>query len=259
MYIILPNIYYHSMSTSQSTTTTKSSGKKSKTTQPVVDTVAPVSVPVTIESVSVPVELKKRSTKAKQSVVSVPVEVVSAPVEVVSAPVVSVPVDVVTMDTEVVDGTTVSLTDMLADELKKQNELLVVQASSNLALRQCTKNITKLNARILKSAEKKKSKRKVSSNESSGFTMPCSITDELATFIGIPPGTEIARNKVSLAIHNYILANNLQNPENRRTIFADAKLSDLLKRTTDECTKPLSYFNLQKYMTKHYVSGVKTA
>ena len=249
------------MSTSQSTTTTKSSGKKSKTTQPVVDTVAPVPVPVPIESVSVPVELKKRSTKAKQSVVSAPVEVVSAPVEVVTAPVevVTAPVEVVTTDTEVVDGTTVSLTDMLADELKKQNELLVVQASSNLALRQCTKNITKLNARILKSAEKKKSKRKVSSNESSGFTMPCSITDELATFIGIPPGTEIARNKVSLAIHNYILANNLQNPENRRTIFADAKLSDLLKRTTDECTKPLSYFNLQKYMTKHYVSGVKTA
>jgi chromatin remodeling complex protein RSC6 len=84
----------------------------------------------------------------------------------------------------------------------------------------------------------------------SGFVRPCLVSDELATFLGKPAGSEMARTEVSKEINNYIRVNNLQDEKNGRQINADSKLSTLLKLQPGDS---LTYFNLQRYMKHHFL------
>ena len=76
------------------------------------------------------------------------------------------------------------------------------------------------------------------------------ITDELADFLDMPRGIEIARIHVLRQITTYIRANSLSN---RRNITPDAKLMDLLKIPDGEI---LTYYNLQKYISPHFYKNV---
>ena len=80
------------------------------------------------------------------------------------------------------------------------------------------------------------------------------ISSELANFLGKPVGTEMARTEVTLEINTYIRAHNLQDPNNGRRFFADAKLRKLLKLTKED---ELTYFNLQRYMSPHFAKATK--
>ena len=84
----------------------------------------------------------------------------------------------------------------------------------------------------------------------SGFIAPTKISDELATFLGKPVGTEMARTDVSRLINGYIRVSNLQDPQNGRKINPDAKLRSLLRIGQND---ELTYFNLQKYMKHHFI------
>ena len=64
-------------------------------------------------------------------------------------------------------------------------------------------------------------------------------------------GTELARTEVTKAIIGYIQEHKLQNNENRRVIMPDETLKTLLGVKDAE---ELNYFNLQKYMNKHFIS-----
>ena len=82
----------------------------------------------------------------------------------------------------------------------------------------------------------------------SGFVKPTLVSDDLASFLGKPSGSEMARTEVTREINKYIRAKNLQDPQNGRHIIPDAALTKLLAlKPTDE----LTYFNLQKYMSPH--------
>ncbi len=63
----------------------------------------------------------------------------------------------------------------------------------------------------------------------SGFIKPPKISNELAEFLGIPVGTEMARTDVSRIINGYIRVNKLQDPQNGRVINPDTKLRALLR------------------------------
>jgi chromatin remodeling complex protein RSC6 len=84
----------------------------------------------------------------------------------------------------------------------------------------------------------------------SGFIQPRKISNELAKFLGKPVGTEMARTDVSRLINSYIRINNLQDPQNGRKINPDSKLRNLLKLGEND---ELTYFNLQKYMSPHFI------
>ena len=86
----------------------------------------------------------------------------------------------------------------------------------------------------------------------SGFAKPSKISDELISFMNKTKGTELARTEVTQYIINYIKDNNLQNRENRKNIKPDKRLSELLDCGNDE----LTYFNIQKYMNKHFIKVV---
>ena len=84
----------------------------------------------------------------------------------------------------------------------------------------------------------------------SGFITPTKISNELAEFLGKPVGTEMLRTDVSRFINGYIRVNNLQDPQNGRVINPDTKLRALLKIGEND---ELTYFNLQKYMSPHFI------
>jgi chromatin remodeling complex protein RSC6 len=128
------------------------------------------------------------------------------------------------------------------------------QASTLLSsLRSDFRTLEKKNSRDLKLANKANAKRarKQKGNRSpSGFVKPTLISPELSAFLGKETGVQMARTEVTREINTYIRANSLQDKENGRKINADEKLSSLLKLAKGE---ELTYFNLQRFMSPHFI------
>ena len=101
--------------------------------------------------------------------------------------------------------------------------------------------------------EKELSKHKQKGNRKpSGFAKPSNVTDELCKFMGRDAGTKIARTEVTQYLISYIKANNLRCNDNRKIIVPDTPLKKLLG--IDE-KQEVTYFNIQKFMNKHFVKG----
>jgi len=131
------------------------------------------------------------------------------------------------------------------------------QLNSNLAtIKTDFKTLGKDVSRVMKAAVKASSKKRKSNSERkpSGFTKPARISDELANFLGVERGTEMARTTVSKEIHNYIVKHKLKLPGNGRYFKPDNKLSKLLDfhYKGEDTTKMLGYFNLQRHMKHHF-------
>jgi len=127
-------------------------------------------------------------------------------------------------------------------------------------LQQHVKNVEKTVKKELKQKDKKKDKPK-NKRAPSGFAKPTKVTKELCEFMDKPEGSEIARTEVTKALVIYIKNNNLleQGEDLKNKIVPDQKLQNLLgiKNDSDELIG-LTYFNIQKYMNKHFHSN-KTA
>jgi len=108
--------------------------------------------------------------------------------------------------------------------------------------------------RELKAAQKlsAKKRRKNGNRSPSGFVKPTLISSELATFLGKPLGSEMARTEVTREINHYIRQHNLQDKDNGRKINPDKNLATLLKINNGE---ELTYFNLQRYMSPHFAKA----
>lgn len=118
------------------------------------------------------------------------------------------------------------------------------------------KNLTKVVNREMKLAAKSSRRKRTGGNKQpSGFVKPTLITDELSSFLGRGKGTEMARTEVTKEINQYIRDNKLQDSTNGRHINPDKKLSKLLGYKGEET---LTYFNLQKYLSPHFVKTTAT-
>lgn len=120
------------------------------------------------------------------------------------------------------------------------------------------RSIEKKAIRDMKNVEKANAKRKKKNvnRAPSGFVKPTPITQELASFLGKSAGTEMARTEVTREINAYIRENKLQDKSNGRIINADTKLSALLKIPAGQ---ELTYFNLQRYMSPHFIKTAPVA
>ena len=116
--------------------------------------------------------------------------------------------------------------------------------------------LEKFYLREIKTAQKQSSKRKrkAGNRAPSGCVKPTRISDDLAAFLEKPIGSEMARTEVTREINKYIRTNNLQDKENGRKIIPDKKLSTLLVLTPED---HLTYFNLQRYMSKHFARATR--
>ena len=114
-------------------------------------------------------------------------------------------------------------------------------------IRGLEKHVNKQMKTLVREARKNKNK---GNRKPSGFAVPSSISNELCEFMGKPTGTKVARTEVTQYIIDYINKNDLQKSDNRKFIDPDDKLSTLLDvQEGDEVT----YFNIQRYMNKHFV------
>jgi len=213
---------------------------KQKTVKTATATPAVVeSVAVKVESVA-PVAEKKVAKKVAKKVDETPVALVLAPVvvpdEVVSATV----------------AVEASLAEQSTDFFSKLQQLGAVISGLKSEYRALEKRWTK---ELKVSAKNSNKKRKRAANRApSGFVKPTKISDELATFLDKPAGSEMARTEVTRDINLYIRTNSLQDKSNGRKINPDPKLTDLLKISAGE---ELTYFNLQKYMSRHFAKTAK--
>ena len=194
--------------------------------------------------VSKPSKKSLKTVPPVENVVSVPVPVVDEPVvEVV--PVVDEPaVDVV----PVVDETVSSKIVDFGSKLQQTVLLLNSLRSQYKALEKAMNREIKFALKISNRKNKRSGNRKPS-----GFVRPTLISDELAQFLNVPSGTEMARTDVSKEINQYIRTNSLQDKANGRQINADEKLTVLLNVQPGDV---LTYFNLQKYMKHHFIKVV---
>tara|TARA_B100000795_G_scaffold262076_1_gene239543 strand:+ start:1221 stop:1742 length:522 start_codon:yes stop_codon:yes gene_type:complete len=109
------------------------------------------------------------------------------------------------------------------------------------------KHVNKQMKSLQREAKKNKNK---GNRKPSGFAVPTKITDELCEFMGRPMGTKVARTEVTQYIIEYIREKGLQKADNRKFIAPDKKLTSLLDvKKGDDVT----YFNIQRYMNKHFV------
>jgi chromatin remodeling complex protein RSC6 len=116
-------------------------------------------------------------------------------------------------------------------------------------LKQLEKNVKKQMKGLKKDIIKSKNK---GNRKPSGFAKPSKVTKELCEFMNKTEGTEIARTEVTRALVAYIKTNKLENESNSKIITPDQKLKFLLGI---EDGQELTYFNIQKYMNKHFVKA----
>ena len=157
------------------------------------------------------------------------------------------------MENSVVKNTTQTCTEELDQVSEQFNGLLntlTTFRSQITAVQQQLRGLEKTVKKELKCARKAVEKHKRRGNRKpSGFARPAKISAELCKFMSKDEGAEVARTEVTQFIIKYISEHELQNPENRKIIRPDASLKQLLGvEEGDEVT----YFNLQKYMNKHF-------
>ena len=88
----------------------------------------------------------------------------------------------------------------------------------------------------------------------SGITKPVAISDELAVFLGVAPGTLVPRNEVTKGVSAYVRKYELSDPTNRqRFAFNDKPEGKTLFKLLGEPTEVVTYFNLQRYLKSHYL------
>lgn len=167
-------------------------------------------------------------------------------VEATPAPVEAAPVEETVATTEAVSTVFDQFTEFMG-------KLQSVSAQMS-ALRTEFRSLERQVSRDLKAAAKasQKRKRKTGNRAPSGFVKPTLISNELASFLGKPEGTEMARTEVTREINTYIREHKLQDKDNGRKIIPDKKLTSLLKIKKGE---ELTYFNLQKYMSPHFAKA----
>ena len=122
------------------------------------------------------------------------------------------------------------------------------------ALRNDVKNLTKLIRKIKNTQEDPDGEKAKKRAENNGFNRKQEITPKLREFLALPDGDLISRSEVTKFVNKYITEKGLKPPENGRQIILDDKLRDLLAPPADVV---VTYLNLQKYLSPHYIKKEK--
>jgi chromatin remodeling complex protein RSC6 len=134
----------------------------------------------------------------------------------------------------------------IENEFKLIDSTITEYKTHLTALQTRLRTIEKKTKKELKTLMKSKEKTKRTTNKTaSGFAKPTKISSELCKFMGKEEGTEIARTDVTKYIIAYIKENKLGESKN---IKPDEKLQKLLG-----INEEITYFNIQKYMNKHFI------
>lgn len=235
-------------------------------------------IPAMNSSTATSIMSSTASTKTSKPVVSKknvpvtpapPTPVVSTPVEVatktkaskkVTAPVVVAPVTVVPEVTAApVEATDVSVSSVQDDVKSMLTQACTVRETVGALVGEL-KRLEKRVARLQKEADKRRRRQKkpVEGEEAkprklSIFELPTPLSNELCSFLGRPSGSKESRSNITKAITTYVKEKNLKE---KHTIKPDTKLKALLGVAEGDV---LTYFNLQRYLNRHYLKPTPTA
>lgn len=226
-------------------TATKSVAKKvtKKDAAPAVE-VAVVAVAAPVAEAAAPAKkavAKKVAAPAPVVAVAPAVVVASTPVEAAAVAAPAGPTTTLDEDIKAVTGNLTTLRETVAAMLSQ------------------VKKLEKRVHREIKDARKRKRRSKVEEGPDakprtpSIFERPNQVTDELCKFLGKANGTLMSRTEVTKAVNNYVKEHDLKN---KHDIKPDAALKKLLAIGEGE---PLTYFNLQHYLNRHYIKAEKPA
>jgi len=219
----------------------KTVARKAKTAAPEVVEVK-VTVPAPASASAEPKAKKAKTATPAAPAAAAPVVVSSTPVEQVAAP-----------------AAAAGPTTTLEEDLKSMTTRLNTLRETVVSLLGEVKRLDKRVHREIKDARKRK--RRVKTEEGpdakprtpSIFERPVQITEELCTFLAQPKGTLMSRSQVTKGVNQYVKDHNLKN---KHDIKPDAALKKLLLVPE---TEALTYFNLQRYLNRHYVKAVPAA
>ena len=147
-----------------------------------------------------------------------------------------------------------NLDEWVTEQFTTINDSLTLFKMQINSLQKVVKNVEKDIRKEIKTLKKdKKTDVQKDKRAPSGFAKPTKVTKELCDFMNKPEGSEIARTEVTKALVNYIKENNLieTNDVSKNKIVPDEKLKNLLGIQNEELNV-LTYFNIQKYMNKHF-------
>jgi chromatin remodeling complex protein RSC6 len=82
------------------------------------------------------------------------------------------------------------------------------------------------------------------------------ITDELATFMGLPSKSQKSQTDVTKFVATYVKTHNCFDPSFKRRILPDAKLGKLLRVKDGQ---EVTYLNLQSFLKVHFIKPVVPA
>jgi chromatin remodeling complex protein RSC6 len=225
---------------------TSTAPKVTKKTTKAVAAVEPVAAPAPAPAAPVAEKkVAKKAVKAEAAPAAAAAPVVVAPT---SAPAAEAPAAAATAPATTLD-----------EDVKAVVGNLATMRETVAALMGQIKRLEKRVHREIKDARKRKRRVKVDENgvevkrAPSIFERPTKISDELCQFLGKSKGSEMSRSEVTKAINNYVKEKGLKT---KHDIKPDAPLKKLLSPPEGE---QLSYFNLQKYLNKHYIKPAATA
>ena len=177
-----------------------------------------------------------------------------------AAPVVAAPVVAATT----VEATAVEGADAAVSSVQDDVKAMLTQANTVRetvgALVAELKRVEKRVARLQKEADKRRRRQKkpvegeaVVPRKPSIFELPTPLSNELCSFLGRPSGSKESRSNITKAITTYVKEKNLKE---KHTIKPDTKLKALLGVAEGDV---LTYFNLQRYLNRHYLKTEKPA
>lgn len=163
---------------------------------------------------------------------------------------------IIEMDSITTEAVKLSNADSLKQLLTDVVNLSTTLKNLTNNLRNTLKNVEKQEKELEKLKNKKsrtKSERS-SSGVASGITKPVSISDELAVFLGVSPGTLVARNEVTKGVSAFIREHELADPSNKQKFLLDSRTqAQVLKKLLNNPEEEVTYFNLQRYLKHHYL------
>ena len=118
------------------------------------------------------------------------------------------------------------------------------------ALRADVKALTKIIRKIKSTQEDPDGEKAKARAANNGFNRKQDVTPKLRAFLGLAEGELISRSEVTKFINKYISERGLKHPNNGRQLILDETLRDLLAPPADV---QVTYLNLQKYLSPHYV------
>jgi len=236
------------MNTSTATSimnTSAPASKKTVASKKIAATAAPVAAPVVATPVVAETAAPAKKTAAKKT---------AAPATTTTAPVVATPVVAATT----VEATAVEGADAAVSSVQDDVKAMLTQANTVRetvgALVAELKRVEKRVARLQKEADKRKRRQKkpvegeaVVPRKPSIFELPTPLSNELCSFLGRPSGSKESRSNITKAITTYVKEKNLKE---KHTIKPDTKLKALLGVAEGDV---LTYFNLQRYLNRHYL------